>query len=650
MKICAILLLIVCLYQTTPVKPASAQPLDQTSIGIKLEFWANKYNIPPVLLKAIAWQESYWRQFDSKGSPLLGFDGIGIGLMQISNYNRDPQTQTPEDKFYIEKLKTDYEFNISEGARILSQKWRASPRIGNGDRNILENWYFAVWAYNGWKSRNNPNSPNVTSTGAYQDKVFNLMGQTYNTSISFAPGASKIPREKLPLVDPPSLQSLWSTPTITHGGDLKVDLTQLTTTGSELGVDLATGNFWLNYFDKPLGAYYALPFYVTAYNSPLVQDKKALALKIKTAYDTLLTKADALSVSNPTNSANSATTADASKALAAKYYWTVLQGPDLDDGLTATRAKVGLLNAKVNRLYGMRAEDTAIRISQEGWSDNSSEYVLLAKVDGFQDALAAAPLAKKLDAPLLLTKSSQIDSEVLTEINRVGAKKVLIIGGERAVSKAVYSSLEMADIEPARIFGQEAADTAAEIARRMGPSNQVVLASSDSFADALSASAPAAALGIPILLTEKATLPEATKGILQDFGVTKTIIVGGSAVVSASLDTGKGPLMKYGPTRLAGATQYDTMLEIVNYFQQDPTRVVVTTGVNFPDGLAGGAFAALTGSPLILVGKDSVDPKVLNYLSRIQSQTTKLYILGGTGAVSANSEANIRNTLVQWES
>ncbi len=643
MKICAILLIVVCLYQTTLVKPVSAQPLDQTTIGLKLEFWANKYNIPPVLLKAIAWQESSWRQFDSKGDPLLGFDEIGIGIMQISNYNRDPQTQTPAEKDYIEKLKTDYEFNISEGARMLCQKWRATPRIGNGDRNILENWYFAVWAYNGWKSRNNPNSPNVTSTGAYQDKVFNLMGQTYNTSISFAPGASKIPKEKLPLVDPPSLHSIWSTPTITHKGDLKVDLTQLTSTGSEESVDLATGDFWLNYFDKPLGAYYALPFYVTAYNSPLVQDKTALVLKLKTAYDTLLTKADALSVSNPTSPT---TTADASKTIAAKYYWTVLQGPDLDNNLTATRAKAGLLNTKVNRLYGMRAEDTAIRISQEGWRDNSAQYVLLARVEGFQDALAAAPLAKKLDAPLLLTKSNQIDSEVLTEIKRVGAKKVLIIGGEMAVSKAVYASLEIANMGPERIFGQEAPDTAAEIARRMGPSTQVIVASSDSFADALSVSAPAAALGIPILLTDEATLPEATKRILQDFGVTKTIIVGGSAVVSTSMDTGNGPLMKYGPIRLAGLTQYDTMLEIVNYFQQDTTRVVLTTGENFPDGLAGGAFAALTGSPLILVGKHSVDPKVLNYLSRIQSQTTKLYILGGTGAVSANSESNIRNTLV----
>ena len=768
-KIMAVLIIGLFMIQLIPAKPVSAA-VDQTGyyndISKKIEDMANKYNIPPVLLKAIVWMESGWRQYELDPTtgqpltdkPLMGRDGVGIGIMQISSYDSN-------DKVTVDKLKNDIDYNLEVGAQMLNQKWRAYPKIGNGDRNVLENWYFAVWGYNNWGTRNNPNV--LTGKSSYQDSIFSLMGQKYNSAITFAPGATKISPSLLPPVNPPSLQSRWSTPTPTHAGDLAIDANLLISSGGGSGAEAANGDYWYNY--ARWGSYYALGFYITAYDSPLVTDKTIVSQKILSAYGNLLAEADELALEGK----------DSSDATAAKYYWTILQGPSLDAGFAerartgllsslgklsteadklvlngtgpsivsavqdycivlqgssldtgiTERAKAGLLSAygkllaeadklalagtatsnlsaaqyyltvqqgpvleaslterakigylktyipvpsptpvptptptpiptptptpqpvevSITRLAGLRAEDTAIEISQEGWANNSSPVVLLARVDRFQDALAAAPLAKKLKAPLLLTAPGQLDSAVLQEIQRLGSGgKVYIIGGEGAIDKAVAKTLTDANILVERISGNTAADTAVEIAKKMGPSTQVILASSTSFPDALSASAPAAALGIPILLTEQGTLPESTKQLLKDFQVTKTIIVGGKYAISAAFDSPGGALESYGPLRLAGETKYDTMLQIVKYFNQDPKSVVIATGENFPDGLAGGAFAALSGSPMILIPTVGLNVDTQTFLNSLIGKTTKTYILGGTGVISSGNEKLIGSLLAQ---
>lgn len=139
-----------------------------------LEEVALNRGIPPTILKAIAYTESNYRQFKD-GQPFVSFDGVSVGIMQV----------TP--KFYpdldVERLKYDIKYNIEAGADILLGKWEyafiSNPRIpiiGNGDMRVLENWYFAIWAYNGLNENNNPNMIPYNHGSwmqyeAYQDKV-----------------------------------------------------------------------------------------------------------------------------------------------------------------------------------------------------------------------------------------------------------------------------------------------------------------------------------------------------------------------------------------------------------------------------------------------------------------------------------------------
>ncbi|SFE59709.1 S-layer homology domain-containing protein [Alteribacillus iranensis] len=133
---------------------------------------ALEYDIPPEILKAIAYEEAQMRQFTEDGEPVMNEneDG-GIGIMQVT-LNEDDFENREVDR---ERLKNDTAYNIQIGAELLNEKWEWTenliPQVNNGDRHILENWYFAVLAYNGLDRRNDPN----VSDDTYQEDLYGTM-------------------------------------------------------------------------------------------------------------------------------------------------------------------------------------------------------------------------------------------------------------------------------------------------------------------------------------------------------------------------------------------------------------------------------------------------------------------------------------------
>jgi len=127
-------------------------------------------NIPPEVVKAVAWQESDWIHINSKGAPNISYDG-GIGIMQITNI--------PKEFPDINKLQYDISYNIEAGVKILSDKYKLLklPKIKDAGPEHIENWYFPVMAYNGLKSINGPvfqqgNKKGEKNSKAYQEEVF----------------------------------------------------------------------------------------------------------------------------------------------------------------------------------------------------------------------------------------------------------------------------------------------------------------------------------------------------------------------------------------------------------------------------------------------------------------------------------------------
>lgn len=118
--------------------------------------------IPATLLKAIAWVESTMTmatrsvQFDSIGTAQVSFD-CGHGLMQVTTGMTTGLGTNGDASARQASIATNYAYNIARGAQILADKWNGAPEqrpiVGTdtgGDPAIVENWYYATWAYNGF--------------------------------------------------------------------------------------------------------------------------------------------------------------------------------------------------------------------------------------------------------------------------------------------------------------------------------------------------------------------------------------------------------------------------------------------------------------------------------------------------------------------
>ncbi|MGB4593595.1 MAG: cell wall-binding repeat-containing protein [Coriobacteriia bacterium] len=81
-----------------------------------------------------------------------------------------------------------------------------------------------------------------------------------------------------------------------------------------------------------------------------------------------------------------------------------------------------------------------------------------------------------------------------------------------------------------------------------------------------------------------------------------------------------------------GANRYLTAVEASKKFSSAAT-VVVASGEAFPDALGGAALAGAVDGPLLLTPASAVPADVLAEISRLGA--TKVYVLGGTSAVSA---------------
>ncbi|MFK8794060.1 cell wall-binding repeat-containing protein [Planococcus plakortidis] len=279
---------------------------------------------------------------------------------------------------------------------------------------------------------------------------------------------------------------------------------------------------------------------------------------------------------------------------------------------------------RAERISGVSRYDTAVELSKEGWE--SSDTVVLARGDNYADALAGVPLAKKQDAPLLLTRTAKLPSETYDEIKRLGAKKVQVLGGTIAISDDVVKQLKSDGIEVERISGASRYETAAKIAEKFGKSDSAIVVSGENFPDALSVASYAGSEGTPILLAREGSIPNATKAALVKMGAENSLIIGGTQAISEQAASELPNSF-----RIKGSNRYETSLEVAKYFGSPTDTVYIATGTAFADALAGGALAAKHDTGVYLVGK-SVPAELGEHLQKNGVEYAK--VIGGSQAVS----------------
>ena len=252
-----------------------------------------------------------------------------------------------------------------------------------------------------------------------------------------------------------------------------------------------------------------------------------------------------------------------------------------------------------DRVAGGNRFETAIGLAEEF---DEADTVLIARGDDFPDALAGAPLASHLEAPILLSSPGSLVEATLAEIDRLGASEARLLGGTAALSATVEAQLEAEGLTVERYEGANRWETASLIAEDLEDTDAAYVARGRvigdpdrGWEDAVAVSALAAFTGTPILLTDTDELPAATSGALA--GRSEVTIVGGDAVVSpeveAVIDAGEGSRTE----RLAGADRWATSADIADASiaaGMDPSTTWIATGRNFPDALAAAPVVGAT--------------------------------------------------------
>ncbi|OUM88661.1 MAG: hypothetical protein BAA01_03250 [Bacillus thermozeamaize] len=290
---------------------------------------------------------------------------------------------------------------------------------------------------------------------------------------------------------------------------------------------------------------------------------------------------------------------------------------------------------QLQRIAGADRFETAAKIAEAKYPSGSNT-VIVARSDDFADGLAASVLAGALNAPVLLTKSNDLPQATADVIKKLGAKKVIVLGSEKAISKNVEDALKNAAGEVERIGGADRVETAVKIAQKAKSSAEVAfIVNGWTYADAMTAGAAAFAKGYPVLAVKANELPAAVKDALKALNVKQVVIVGGESVVSAKVaqDIAAAGVQV---SRIAGSDRVETSVEFAKSQFANASGYSIVNGWNLADAVGGAVFA----NPILYTytpERSNNLPASVNALlveSLQKNGNTKIAVLGGSVAVS----------------
>lgn len=186
-----------------------------------------------------------------------------------------------------------------------------------------------------------------------------------------------------------------------------------------------------------------------------------------------------------------------------------------------------------------------------GELDFADRTAILATGEKFPDAISAGPLAVGGEFPLLLTARDSLPPTTGGALNQLQVDKVLVIGGDAAVSPSVRQELSGLGYDVEVLAGSNRLATATEVARfaldRLGFARETIsLASAERFPDALTGGAHAGLLRAgsdevgarPVLLSLLDEPGESTRAFLQSEcdAIFSLLLFGGTEAISEAAE------------------------------------------------------------------------------------------------------------------
>ncbi len=306
----------------------------------------------------------------------------------------------------------------------------------------------------------------------------------------------------------------------------------------------------------------------------------------------------------------------------------------------------------VTRVSGNNRYATAAEVAKSNWKDGSKNVVLVSG-EGYADAVSASALAKKLDAPIILTTSDTLSSEAQDALNTLKPTNVYVVGGTASISQSIRNGLK-SKYTLTELGGSSRYETNVAVAKELvtlGVSaSNVMVVGGQGFADALSVAPVAAAKGqILLLANNNQDSIQSVINFVKDNN-SKVTIVGTTGVISDVIKDAFGS----DATRVNGGTdRFATNLAVLNQFKSNlkTDKLYISNASSatpdnlYADALVASALAGKYTAPLLLVDTDTsgATTNALKYISDNTTKTTDLELIGGTGVVSSTLEGKIND-------
>ncbi|MFN2102067.1 cell wall-binding repeat-containing protein [Finegoldia dalianensis] len=302
------------------------------------------------------------------------------------------------------------------------------------------------------------------------------------------------------------------------------------------------------------------------------------------------------------------------------------------DQVEIEKSTANTTNGNVQRISGENRVQTSIEVSKKMFKEGTNK-VVLANQDNYSDVLTAAPFAKANNASLLYVSSNSISKEVMSEIARLKAKEITIIGGEKSVNEGLKKELEKRNFKVDRLSGADRYKTSAQIASKLitDKTTTLEIASGENYADALSLNNAAEKDKAPILLVRVNAIDKSVEDVIKSSKASLINIAGGEKSVSEITKANIKKISNAAVNRMGGSDRYETSILLAKYSGAKKV-VVVTSGENFADALIAAPFSAKQKGAILLTNKDKLGQNAEQFIK--DTKFNKSYVIGGEKSVS----------------
>lgn len=348
--------------------------------------------------------------------------------------------------------------------------------------------------------------------------------------------------------------------------------------------------------------------------------------------------------------------ADADVEVSTPYYYHVVPFGTLDGAPvygTTTADVVTMFKTTVMSYAGETRYDTmnqavGMYAAERTLEGASIRTVIVTSGTSFPDALAAAGLAGTQSCPIVTTDADELPQASVDAITSVNPKRVIVLGGEAAVSGDVVDQIKdlLPDVSVRRVEGKTRFETATKIYDEGKGSwgKTAFIASGDNakFADSLSVSPYLYASKSPLFLVDTYSATGLTASVLQRLksgNFDRVVIVGGSASVPESVEK---QISRLGLKceRWAGDTRYETSQVIAQHGIEDGVltsdEVGIATGEKPWDALAAGPLLGMQKNPMVLMDEGSglAAAEEGGFITKNSEQIGRVTFFGGEASVT----------------